>query len=58
MLKIKESTLKELENSAQIFNSLSDIPGDINDVEVLFKISSDVGGVSTWHPLLILIECI
>lgn len=53
MLKIKESTLKELENSAQIFNSLSDIPGDINDVDILFKISSEVGGVSTWHSQLI-----
>lgn len=48
MLKIKESTLKELENSAQIFNSLSDIPGGIDDVNVLFKISSEVGGVSTF----------
>lgn len=46
MLKIKESHLKELENSAQIFNSLSDIPGDIDDVDVLFEVSSEVGGVS------------
>lgn len=44
MLKIKEPNLKDLENSAQIFNSLSDIPGDIDDVEQLFKISLDVGG--------------
>lgn len=46
MLKIKEAHLKDLENSAQIFNSLSDIPGDINDVDTLFQISSEVGGVS------------
>lgn len=46
MLKIKESHLKKLENSAQIFNSLSDIPGDIEDVDTLFEISMEVGGVS------------
>lgn len=34
-----EHELKELENSAQIFNALSDIPGDIDDVELLFKAS-------------------
>ncbi|XP_059611663.1 small G protein signaling modulator 3 homolog [Phlebotomus argentipes] len=44
MLKIKEPSLKDLENSAQIFNSLSDIPGDIDDVENLFAISMEVGG--------------
>lgn len=46
MLKIKEPQLKGLENSAQIFNSLSDIPGDIDDVDHLFEISLEVGGVS------------
>lgn len=46
MLKLKESELKDLENSAQIFNSLSNIPGDIDDVEALFEISMEVGGVS------------
>lgn len=40
MLKMKESDLKQLENSAQIFNALSDIPGDVEDVEQLFEISS------------------
>lgn len=35
-----EHELKELENSAQIFNALSDIPGDIDDVDLLFKVSS------------------
>ncbi|KAG8320338.1 Small G protein signaling modulator 3 [Homalodisca vitripennis] len=39
MLKIKEPTLKDLENSAQIFNALSDIPGDIEDVDQLLEIS-------------------
>lgn len=44
MLKLKEPNLKDLENSAQIFNSLSDIPGDIDDVEALFAVALDVGG--------------
>ncbi|XP_037039630.1 small G protein signaling modulator 3 homolog [Bradysia coprophila] len=44
MLKIKEPNLRTLENSAQIFNSLSDIPGEIDDVEYLFQISQEVGG--------------
>lgn len=48
MLKTKESQLKDLENSAQLFNSLSDIPGDIDDVDALFQISMDVGGVSIY----------
>lgn len=39
MLKIKEEELKQLENSAQIFNALSDIPGDIDDVDQLFEVS-------------------
>lgn len=38
MLKIKEPHLKTLENSAQIFNALSDIPGDIDDVDKLFEV--------------------
>lgn len=46
MLKMKEPFLKDLENSAQIFNSLSDIPGGIDDVDALFEISMEVGGVS------------
>lgn len=45
MLKIKEPYFQNLENSAQIFNSLSDIPGDIDDVDHLFEISLEVGGV-------------
>lgn len=41
MLAIKfflETDLKQLENSAQIFNALSDIPGDIDDVDQLFNV--------------------
>nr|CAD7572075.1 unnamed protein product [Timema californicum] len=42
MLKIKEPDLKVLENSAQIFNALSDIPGDVEDVECLFEVSFSI----------------
>ncbi|XP_060537274.1 small G protein signaling modulator 3 homolog isoform X2 [Cylas formicarius] len=42
MLRMKEPQLKTLENSAQIFNALSDIPGDIEDVEKLFEVSSEL----------------
>lgn len=48
MLKIKEPFLKDLENSAQIFNSLADIPGGIDDVDALFDIAMEVGGVSRY----------
>lgn len=44
MLKMKEDNLKDLENSAQIFNSLSDIPGEIHDMEQLFEVALQVGG--------------
>lgn len=47
MLKIRENELKQLENSAQIFNALSDIPGDIDDVDQLFKVSLEVSGSLT-----------
>jgi small G protein signaling modulator 3 len=43
LMKLKESSLKSLENSAQIFNSLSDIE-NIQDVEVLFNTALEVGG--------------
>lgn len=46
MLKLKEPYFQNLENSAQIFNSLSDIPGNIDDVDTLFEASMNVGGVS------------
>uniref|UniRef100_A0A8D8RWV6 RUN and TBC1 domain-containing protein 3 n=1 Tax=Cacopsylla melanoneura TaxID=428564 RepID=A0A8D8RWV6_9HEMI len=42
MLKIKEPVLVTLENSAQIFNALSDIPGDIVDVDHLLEVSFSV----------------
>lgn len=44
MLRIREPSLKALENSAQIFNALSDIPGDIEDVEQLLQVSFEVAG--------------
>ena len=34
-----EAHLKGLESSADIFNALSDLPGDIDDVECLFKVN-------------------
>lgn len=40
MLKMKEPYLKTFENSAQIFNALSDIPGDIDDVDKLLEVSN------------------
>ncbi|KAG1703654.1 Small G protein signaling modulator 3 [Nymphon striatum] len=42
MLKMKEPQLKGLENSAQIFNALSDIPGDIDDVDYLLEVSENL----------------
>ncbi|KAJ8917952.1 hypothetical protein NQ315_002647 [Exocentrus adspersus] len=42
MLKIKEPELKELENAAQIFNALSDIPGYMDDVDKLLEISAQL----------------
>lgn len=42
MFKIKEPALMQLENSAQIFNALSDIPGEVEDVAELFKISLEI----------------
>lgn len=47
MLKIKEGEVKQVENSAQIFNALSDIPGDIDDVDQLFRVSMEVSGSLT-----------
>ncbi|XP_075222626.1 small G protein signaling modulator 3 homolog isoform X2 [Lycorma delicatula] len=42
MLKLKEPLLRELENSAQIFNALSDIPGDMDNIKNLFEVSFQV----------------
>ncbi|KAL7288961.1 hypothetical protein TKK_0016922 [Trichogramma kaykai] len=47
MLKIKESDLKALENSAQIFNALSDIPGDITDADQLLGVALEISGTFT-----------
>lgn len=44
MLKLTEPQLQRLENSAQIFNTLSDIPGEVEDVEQLFAVALEVGG--------------
>jgi hypothetical protein len=33
-----EPDLRQLENSAEIFNALSDIPGDIEDVDHLLEV--------------------
>jgi hypothetical protein len=41
-LRFTESELKVLENSAQIFNALSDIPGDVIDVDQLLEVSLEV----------------
>ncbi|XP_068674823.1 small G protein signaling modulator 3-like isoform X1 [Montipora foliosa] len=37
MLKMKEDIILKLDNSAQIFNTLSDIPSDVNDAEQLLE---------------------
>ncbi|XP_033125705.1 small G protein signaling modulator 3 homolog isoform X2 [Anneissia japonica] len=42
MLKMKEEELLELENSAQIFNALSDLPGEIDDVRKLIMVMEDI----------------
>ncbi|XP_072155408.1 small G protein signaling modulator 3 homolog isoform X1 [Bemisia tabaci] len=51
MLKIKESMLQSLENAADIFNALSDVPGSIYDVEELIRVSFEVA--STVNPIMI-----
>ncbi|RZF38283.1 hypothetical protein LSTR_LSTR009006 [Laodelphax striatellus] len=47
MLKLIEPSLKPLENSAQIFNALSDIPGSIDNIDNLFKVSWEVSAQLT-----------
>ncbi|XP_050546221.1 small G protein signaling modulator 3 homolog isoform X2 [Daktulosphaira vitifoliae] len=42
LLKSKETILKTLDNSADIFNALSNIPGNINSVKDLFYISFEL----------------
>ncbi|KAK2557092.1 Small G protein signaling modulator 3 [Acropora cervicornis] len=40
MLKMKEDVILKLDNSAQIFNTLSDIPSDVTDAEELLEASN------------------
>lgn len=47
MLKSKEPELKDLENSAQIFNAFSDIPGDVEDVDQLLERSFNLASSLT-----------
>ncbi|XP_060572376.1 small G protein signaling modulator 3 homolog [Ruditapes philippinarum] len=47
MLKMKEIELKTLDNSAQIFNALSDVPGDVQDVDELIELAYRVCGSLT-----------
>ncbi|GFR68912.1 LOW QUALITY PROTEIN: small G protein signaling modulator 3-like protein [Elysia marginata] len=44
MLKLKEQELQTLDNSAQIFNALSDVPGDVEDVDDLIEVAFKVSG--------------
>ena len=41
---LQEEELRTLDNSAQIFNSLSDVPGDVQDVDELIDVSEYVLG--------------
>uniref|UniRef100_A0A0B7AAI0 Small G protein signaling modulator 3 n=1 Tax=Arion vulgaris TaxID=1028688 RepID=A0A0B7AAI0_9EUPU len=47
MLKLKEEELQSLDNSAQIFNALSDVPGDVEDVDELIEVAFRVSGSLT-----------
>uniref|UniRef100_A0A2C9LJW9 Rab-GAP TBC domain-containing protein n=1 Tax=Biomphalaria glabrata TaxID=6526 RepID=A0A2C9LJW9_BIOGL len=47
MLKLKEQELQTLDNSAQIFNALSDVPGDVEDVDELIEVAFRVSGSLT-----------
>ena len=35
---LQEQELQSLDNSAQIFNALSDVPGDVEDVDDLIEV--------------------
>lgn len=43
----QEPDLRVLENSAQIFNALSDIPGEVDDVDKLFEVAFQIAGSLT-----------
>jgi len=38
LIQFQESELKTFDNSAQIFNALSDVPGDVQDVDELIEV--------------------
>ena len=38
MICLQEDVILKLENSAQIFNTLSDIPGDVTDADQLLEV--------------------
>lgn len=44
MIKLNESRLKELENSADIFNALSDLPRQIHEVDELLDVAYSLAG--------------
>lgn len=47
MLRMKDAEIRKLENSAQIFNVLSDVPGDVQDVDILLEESFKVANSLT-----------
>jgi len=47
MLRMKQPAMLTLENSAQIFNALSDLPGEVNDPEELIQASLHVSASLT-----------
>ncbi|XP_046854658.1 small G protein signaling modulator 3-like isoform X2 [Xenia sp. Carnegie-2017] len=47
MVKMKEDYIISQENSAQIFNALSDIPGEITDTNELFQMAAKASGSLT-----------
>lgn len=38
MMLLQEDVILKLDNSAQIFNTLSDIPGDVTDADQLLEV--------------------
>jgi len=38
VLVVKEAELMSVENSAQVFNLLSDVPGDVQDIDELLQV--------------------
>lgn len=46
--------MRTLDNSAQIFNSLSDVPGDVQDVEELIEVL--ISSFSTSENSVILLK--